>query len=446
MNIDLKNKNIIVFGLGISGKSAIKALSNLGAKVLVYDDRDHDEIMKDIYEISEFSFDLIHEDVDIDWSEIFCVIKSPGIRLDNDLIKTALKNNIEVISEIELAYRLFGGDNFVAITGTNGKTTVTSMTAHLLNEAGIKAKVVGNIGVGLLWEMTQNKDNCIYVLELSSFQLASVDQFRAKINIITNITPDHLDWHGTFLDYKNSKLNLIKNLENNDVLILNMDDPELSNIKHNNVRYFSLKHEADAFLKNRKIFLGDSAFDREDLILVGDHNVANAMAAILAAKEVGASLDEINKGIKTFSPIEHRIEFVAEIDGVSYYNDSKGTNIDSTRMALKGFDEDIVLIAGGYDKHVKFESLFENVSNIKSLLLFGENKKYIEEAAIKAGIKDITSFSNLDDCMDYIFREAYSDCTVLFSPASASWDMYTSYEERGKHFKEIVNKYEKSKR
>lgn len=444
--MEIKNKKILVFGLGISGKSSVKALSNMGAEVLIFDDREYEQLRQDVYSIDEYDFEIIQEDVDIPWNELYCVLKSPGIKMENHLIQQAISKGVEVITDIELAYRLYGGDNFIAITGTNGKTTVTSAIAHILEESGKKVRVVGNIGVGLLYEMYNYGLDYTYVIEVSSFQLESIREFRSKISIITNISPDHIDWHGSFENYENAKKNIYKNIKSDDYLILNKDDEILNKINVNaNIEYFSLKEEADCYFDGKYIINGEDKFDRDIINLVGDHNVSNLLSAVLACKAYGLRFDEIVNGIKSFKSIEHRIEFVEEIDGVKYYNDSKGTNIDSTKKALSGFKNNVILIAGGYDKKIEFDDLFENASNIKYLMALGETAQKINDAAKRNNIENTMIVNNLDEAMENAFKLAKEGDIVLLSPACASWDMYKNYEDRGNHFKQIVQEYEKKK-
>lgn len=440
--MQVKNKNIIVFGLGITGKSVIKALSNLGANVLIYDDRPYEELKNDVFSISDYNFNIIHEDVDINWEEIDLLIKSPGINLNNQFIQLAKANNVEVISEIELAYRIYGGDRFISITGTNGKTTVTSLIGHILKSAGKKVKLVGNIGVGLLSEMEESDEDTLYVLELSSFQLASTRDFRSKISVITNISPDHLDWHGSFEDYYESKLNLIKNIKDTDLLIVNKDDEYLTKLNAKRIQYFSTETKTDAYLSGNELISGNFIYDKKDMQLVGKHNISNVLASILVAQECGISIEKIRDALNSFKPIKHRLEFISEIKGVKYYNDSKGTNVDSSKVALDSFDDNIILIAGGYDKGVKFDDLFLDSKKIKNLILIGQTAKKIEATAINYGLKNINIVNDMNEAVELAYRTAVSGDVVLLSPACASWDMYKNYEIRGDDFRNLVKSYE----
>lgn len=440
--MEIKGKNIIVFGLGVTGKSTIKTLSKLGANVFIYDDREFNEIKTDIFDISEYDFTIIHEDVDIKWKDIYCVVKSPGIRLDNEFIKLSKKNNVEVISDIEMAYRLYGGENIIAVTGTNGKTTVTSLLYHIFNSNNIPTRKIGNIGIGLLWEMYQYGKDYMYIMEVSSFQLASIKEFKAKYSVILNISEDHTDWHGSFEKYKKDKLNIIKNVNNNDIVVINEDDSILNKIKTDALRYsFSMKEKTDLYFKNGKIIYKEKEFDIKNINLVGNHNISNIMASILVSIKYGLDFYKICKSVESFKALSHRIEFIREINGVKYFNDSKGTNIDSTRKAIEGFNQNIILIAGGYDKMNTFEDLFKGIKNIKKLILLGENRYKIEKSAIEAGLKDINLVENLQDALDLAKLSALPGEIVLLSPASASWGLYENYKQRGNHFRKIVESY-----
>lgn len=437
--MEVKDKKIIVFGLGVTGKSSIKALYELGAKISIYDDRKYEEYKSSITELEDYISEIIEDYSQLNWSEYYCVLKSPGIRLDNKFVVEANKKGVEVISDIELAYRIWGGDNFVAVTGTNGKTTTTSLISHILNYCGIKSKVVGNIGIGILYEMLKNGLDTIYALEMSSFQLSNVDQFKPRIAVFTNITPDHTDWHGSFENYFDAKKNIYKNFSDEDTLVLNKDDKLLSKLKINaNTKYFSLIEKADAYLDGDEIVVGNNIFNKNILNLVGKHNIANTLAALLAIQQFDIEFNKVIEAIKNFQSIEHRIEFVEEINGVKYYNDSKGTNIDSTKVALSGFENNVILIAGGYDKKVDFDELFEKVDNIKLLILFGDTKYKIHNAAVKMGVNNINIVDNLEEAVHISKENSSKGDTVLFSPACASWDMYDNYEQRGNHFKSLV--------
>lgn len=441
----MKDKKIIVFGLKITGISSAKALSKLGYKVLVYSDKKDEDFYHAISELEEYEVEAIEDVNSIDFSEIEYLLKSPGIKLDNPFIKLAQENDVEVVSDIELAFRLWDDIKFVAITGTNGKTTTTHMISNILTASKIKNQIVGNIGVGLLWQVVNLGLDIVYVLEMSSFQLASSKTFRAPVACLTNISPDHIDWHNSYEEYIKCKLQITKNQTPDDTIIVNADDfsselvREVTSAK---IRQISTKKEVsdgsysvddDIYIDNEK-----SIISRSDIKLVGEHNVQNTLFAIEACLSMGISQDDIKKGIQSLNPIEHRIEEVRNIDGVKYYNDSKGTNVDSTIKALDGFSNPIILIAGGYDKKADYRQLFVDRTNIKNLILFGQTKYDIEKVAKEFGLK-INICKDLQECVTLAHKIAKPEDVVLFSPACASWDMYKNFEERGRHFKELVN-------
>ncbi len=439
MKKDGQKENIIVFGLGITGKASIKALLELGYFVSIYDNN-LDQSEEFFEEIKSYKFNIINNMKEIAWDNYDLVLKSPGIKPSNEFLIEAEKHNLEIVSDLEVAYRLYGGDRFITVTGTNGKTTTSSLIAHILNFAGIKAKATGNIGEGILYDLLKDNHD-YYIIEASSFQLHSVKEFRSMISVITNISEDHIDWHGSYENYKKDKFNIFKNLKDSDLFILNKDDDELKTIKSNaRIEYFSLKEKSDAYYKDNKLYYYNSnslgIIEDSNINLVGIHNIANVLASLLAIKEFNIENETIIEAIKRFNPIEHRIEYVDIINNVKYYNDSKGTNIDSTKVALKGFNNRVLLIAGGYDKGTTFDELFRDNTNINKLILFGENRDKIKSSADKFKINTVL----VDDLEEAVkLSKTMKDIdTVLFSPASASWDMYKNFEERGNHFKKLV--------
>lgn len=445
--MNIKDKNIIIFGLGVTGISSLKTLSRLGANVFLYTDSQNEDFFEQVNKLSDFEFNIINNISDISWQEISYIIKSPGIKPTNDFLLLAKEKGVQVISDIEMAILIYDKLKYIAITGTNGKTTTTSLVAHLLNVGGVEAKVVGNIGVGILEEIEKNGQDIVYVMELSSFQLDSTPSIHADLTLLLNISPDHIDWHGSYEAYINAKLNIIKNLGINDRVIINQDDkikdfiPDESTFER---RFISTKElvQSGSILTNGKFYIDgqDTDIVREDYHLVGDHNLQNALFAIEAAHFYNISNEKIKEGLSSFKAIEHRLEFIGQINGVNYYNDSKGTNIDSTKKALSGFEKGVILIAGGYDKGVDFSDLFIDSKCIKELLIFGQTKDKLVKACIDANIAYKT-FNNLDEIVDYSVKNSEKGDTVLLSPACASWDMYKSYEERGNHFKQLVEKH-----
>ncbi len=441
----MEKQKIIVFGLKITGISSAKALSHLGYEVLVYADKKDEDFYKALDELKEYKVEVLEDLDSLDFSEIAYLLKSPGIRLDNPLIKLAQENDLEVVSDIELAYRLFKDIKFVAITGTNGKTTTTHMVSSILTHANIKNKVVGNIGVGLLWQIVENGLDTVYVLEISSFQLASSSSFRAKIACLTNITPDHIDWHGSYEEYTRCKLQITASQTPDDIIIVNADDHSsklVKDITKATVREISSQRpvEKGTYCIDEYFYIDGekSIISKSDIKLVGRHNLENTLFATEVALGLNISQEAIKKGIMALNPIEHRIEEVREIDGVKYYNDSKGTNVDSTVKALDGFENPIILIAGGYDKKADYRDLFRDRTNIKNVILFGQTKYDLEKVAMAYGL-NVDLCQDLEEAVKLSKGYAEKGDVVLFSPACASWDMYKNFEERGRHFKQLVN-------
>jgi UDP-N-acetylmuramoylalanine--D-glutamate ligase len=436
-------KKVLVYGLGITGISSVKTLSKMGYDVYTYDKN-----KENIEQLKGYRYSPISKEKSLEENFEF-VVKSPGIRPSDELVKKLEKNN-EIVSDIELSYRLFPEKKVISITGTNGKTTTTSLISHILNESGRKAISVGNIGEGILWQMYEN--DCVFVEEISSFQLHDTKKYKSHIAAILNITEDHLDRHGTFEDYKNSKLKIAQNQDQDDFLIINHQDKILIE----NKKKFNAKiYEFSTFSKvDRGLYLEDShikfvedgkvkdLLDIKELSIVGRHNIENAMVAILSTYLFGLDFEDIIKNCKTFKAIAHRLEFVKTIKGVDFYNDSKATNVDSAIKAIDSFDKNIILIAGGYDKHIDYRPLFEaSKGKVKSMVLIGETKEILADLCQEYKIKYYKT-DDMKEAVAKIFEIMEEDDTVLLSPASASWDMYNSYAERGDDFKKLLLKYE----
>lgn len=450
--MQFKNKKVLVSGLGKSGVSASILLSNLGARVTIQDlNHLKNEDVKNMlvkHNINILtgenpSFELI-DDMDI-------MVVSPGLPLYLDFVTYAMKK-IPVISEIELAY-LNCNAPIIAITGTNGKTTTTSLVGHILKQCR-NTHIVGNIGTPFAENVVNMNDDDIVVAELSSFQLETIDKFKPKICAVLNITEDHLNRHKTMENYILAKERIFENQTEHDFLILNYDDEvcrKMSEKTKAKVMFFSKDCELreSVYFKNGVIFVKDKPFIRsEDLKIVGLHNVQNVMAGILMCLAYGIDLDIIKNGVLSFEAVEHRIEFVKNVRGVDYYNDSKGTNIDATINAIKAMTKPTFLILGGSDKNSSFDELIKNIDtsdNMKEIVLFGEVKYKIEEL-LKTKLSNthpnIVIKETLFDVVSYCYSSAENGDTVLLSPACASFDMFKNYGERGNLFKQYVNKLE----
>ncbi len=424
---------ILIIGTGTTGKSVYNYAKKHEIDAFVLDEREN-------YDGFE------REDIfNGDFCGIDFAVKSPGIKPESKIIKILEDKNIKIISDIEFASYFYKTKDIVAITGTNGKTTITTLVNEILNKVG-KSYAVGNIGVGVMDVI--DYDPKFIVCEASSFQLAYIDKFHPHVAVITNITSDHLDWHKTVENYRKAKENIYKNLEEDDFLILGASCDYVKTIKAGvkNTYYYSYDDlgRPGLFTKDGEIIFRhfdgtlENIMKVSDVFIKGRHNIENAMAAILSAYSLGVDLEIIVDTIKNFKGVEHRIEFVRTFNGINYYNDSKGTNPDSTDVALKTFEKS-VLIIGGYDKGSDFKKLLEdNKDKITSLVVMGATSELIIKEATELGI-ETTRVKDMEEAVSVattIARE--NNSVVLLSPACASWDMYPNYEVRGRHFKEIV--------
>lgn len=434
----IENKNILIMGFGVTGKTALKFLKEFPCKIYVYDSN------QDLHKLNVEEDFIIFKEEDLD--DIDLIVKSPGIYPFHELLEKAREKNIEIISDIELSYRNLKTENVIAVTGTNGKTTTTTILGDILRRVA-KTYVVGNIGRGILEITKEASDDDYVVIEASSFQLEDTIKFKPHIGVLTYVTSDHLDWHKTRQNYVDAKFKIFKNQDENDFAILNYEDKDLAEeykLKAEKY-YFSMEKIGDkgAYVDNGKIYFNngektEEVLDIKDIKIPGEHNVRNIMAAIIACKLLNIDLDLIKKSILSFTGVEHRIEFVREVDGVKYYNDSKGTNPDSTEVAVAAMDGDVVLIAGGYDKGADFDNLIEKSKDkIKTAILFGETAEKISNSCKKSGVEFYIT-EDLKKAVELARKLSSSGDDVLLSPACASWDMYKSYEIRGQHFKDLV--------
>src|SRR5699024_6066531 len=391
--MDIENKEVLVIGMGISGLATIKALNNIGAKISITDSKTEEELDDVLQSIDHIKYNkyLGTNNVPLDNTDL--IIKSPGIPPGMELIKKAYKSNIPVITDIELGFILSPTDNIIAITGTNGKTTATTLLGEIFNKTELKTFVVGNIGVGILQEINKGKKDDVFIIEASSFQLDDTNLFKPKISLILNISPDHLDWHGDYDNYINAKKKIFKNQNDNDYTVLNYDDKILKSFENeinSKIIWFSLeeKLKEGIYLDEDYIIINDGSnkvklMSISEIKVPGKHNMENILGSIGVAYAMGVDLEIIKSSIKAFQGIEHRLEFVEEKNGISFYNDSKGTNIEASIKAIEAINTPITLIAGGYDKKIEFDDLIRNFNNVKVLILLGETKEKIKNAAIR---------------------------------------------------------------
>lgn len=451
--MDLTDKKVVVVGTGVSGMGAVKLLSETSADITLYDGNDkadRDEILKKIPDDCDLRL-IIGEMPDEVVKETDLLVISPGVPIDSDIVKLFEKENVPVWGEIELAYNFEKGTVF-AITGTNGKTTTTTLVGEIMKKYNNQTFVVGNIGNSYTSEVLKTTKDSYTVAEISSFQLETIREFAPKGSAILNITPDHLNRHYTMENYAAVKESITKNqwkVREDDYCVLNYDDKVLREFGKTikNPVYFSRKEKPSkgAYLDGRIIRFFDGKDDYEvmsvdDMHLFGNHNYENVMAAIAMTIEAGVPLNIIINVIKDFMGVEHRIEYVRDKNGVRYYNDSKGTNPDSSIKALEAMSRPTILIAGGYDKHSEFDEFIEAFDNkVKLMVLLGQTADKIEETAVRHGFTNIIKTDSLEKAVKICAENAVSGDVVLLSPACASWGMFKNYEERGKLFKEYVN-------
>lgn len=455
--MDLKNRNVCIIGAGKSGMGSVELLSRLGARIVIYDSNPKltaAEVEKRLPEgtgarvvIGKFEDELL--------AKVDLFVISPGVPLDIPEVKRIKDSNAMLIGEIELAY-MFEKGQVLGITGTNGKTTTTSLVGHICRNYFDKTFVVGNIGEPYTSVVLDSSIDSVTVAELSSFQLESISTFHPSVSAILNITPDHLNRHHTMEEYIKAKENILINQDIMDYCVLNFDDMILRKLGMDleeemkcNVTYFSSKTvlEHGAYLENGSIYFDDGfnkdkICDVKDLNLVGMHNYENVMAAVAMSISAGVPVDVCKESILTFKPVEHRMEFVRNVKGVDYYNDSKGTNPDAAIKAVEAIDDNILLIAGGYDKDSDYTSWIKSFKDkTKLLVLMGATKDKIASAAIDLGFdkNKIVFVETFKEGVNKCIESAVKGDTVLLSPACASWGMFDNYEQRGDLFKEIVN-------
>ena len=453
-NLDnIKNKKVLIVGLGRSGIAAAQAMIRLGADVSIQDSKKEETVDRSLVSFFKTKGAVCYfDDVPKDMGVFDMVILSPGVNPELPFIQEAMAKGAEVTGELEIAYRI-GRGNFVAITGTNGKTTTTTLTGEIFAAAGRKTHVVGNIGTAVISESLDAGEDDWLVTETSSFQLETTRYFKPRISAILNITPDHLNRHHTMKAYAEAKGKIFANQSADGFLIVNREDRlcmELAKSAKARVVPFSSERELPfgAFVKDGEIIIRDDVCDHpicctDELKIIGKHNVENALAAAAVSFFAGIPEEIIGETVRGFGGVAHRLEFCAEVDGVKYYNDSKGTNTDATLIALNAIGKDIILIAGGDAKGQSFDGLAEEFDGrVKALVLLGRDAYMIKDAAEKAGFTAVYGCRNMDECVLTAHEIAEPGDTVLLSPACASWDMYDNFEQRGDHFKDCVRRLE----
>lgn len=445
------SQKVLVAGTGISGIAAAKLLLAQGGEVVLYDGNDKlsaDNLKAKFDEGAKLTI-VLGELKKIDLAGVELAVISPGISLEAPFVSVIDEAKIPIWSEIELAYHCTKG-KIAAITGTNGKTTTTALTGEIMKHYYDSVFVVGNIGDPYALHALETVDESITVAEISSFMLETIMDFRPNVSAITNITPDHLDRHKTMECYIQVKEGIARNQTEEDTCVLNYDDPVLREFGQTlkcKVIYFSRKEKLDAgiFMDGDMIIYRHDGKNEEvlnvnELNIIGGHNHENVMTAVGIALSLDVPMDVIREACKEFKAVEHRIEFVRERFGVTYYNDSKGTNPDAAIQAIKAMPGPTLLIAGGYDKHSEYDEWIESFDGkVRYLVLIGQTRDKIAECAKKHGMYDIMYAEDLKEAVQVCASYANKGDFVLLSPACASWGQFKNYEERGQMFKDFVN-------
>ncbi len=441
--MNLKQTVYLVVGMARSGVEAAKMLLAKGATVALYDAKSAVDLALD-KELLTAVKDCYFGGVEPPLSDFDCLVLSPGVPPDLPFIVRVRQNGIAVIGEIELAQQQCQG-RFVGITGTNGKTTTTAWTTHILNCAGFNAKAVGNIGVPLSSAVATDDKDVVYVVELSSYQLEMSKHFNLACAAFLNLTPDHLKRHKTMAGYLAAKLNICNGLAQDGRLFVNLDDAAISNIvkKERRAAGFSKCDEtAYATVVDGVIQVaGQSICAAAEIFLRGEHNLENALAAAALAHFMGADKASIAQGLLTFKGVAHRNELVLTKDGISFFNDSKATNPEATVPALKTLTAPTVLIAGGMDKGSDYRPLFAYLKWVTHVVLLGETKYGIAAALRESGYTSYSFANDMAQAVELAIGQVERPGNVLLSPACASWDMYEDFEARGDHFKRCVREW-----
>ena len=455
--MEIQGKKVLVVGSGKSGIGAAGLLGKLGALPILFDGNEKlnvEEVKEKAGQISglEVIIGTVPEEVK---KEIALVVTSPGVPVDAPMLEEYKTMNVPIWGEIELAYA-FSKGKVVAITGTNGKTTTTTLVGEIMAAYFHSVYVVGNIGNPYTDIALETKEDTVTVAEISSFQLETIHTFRPKVSAILNITPDHLNRHHTMECYVETKEKIAENQTGEDTCVLNYEDAYTRDFGSRcpaGVIFFSSKRELEEglFLREEEIYLAECTADGErrtqrlmnihEMNLVGMCNVENVRAAIAICHAMQVPMDIILGTVKVFKAVEHRIEFVATKNGVDFYNDSKGTNPDAAIQGIRAMTKPTVLIGGGYDKQSEYDEWIQAFEGkVKALVLIGQTREKIAACAQKHGVSNIILADTFEEAFDICLKQALPGDAVLLSPACASWGMFPNYEVRGKIFKELVEK------
>ena len=446
------SQKILVAGSGKSGIAASRMALDTEHEVILYDSNEalDAEAVRGQFKEDETIEVLLGELTKEALKDVELCVISPGIPLDAPFVEVLKACEVPIWSEIQLAYHYARG-KLAAITGTNGKTTTTSLVGEIMSAYYKEVFVVGNIGTPYTSVALDTKDESVIVAEISSFQLETIQDFRPQVSAVLNITPDHLDRHGTVEVYARTKESIGKNQTGDQVMVLNYEDPVTRNMAERanaRVVFFSLDHELEegVYFKDGSFMLAENKTvqticTEADINLLGGHNYENILAAIAVSHYMGVPAEQIRKGVSGFKGVEHRIEYVDTIKDVAYYNDSKGTNTDAAIKGIKAMNRPTFLIGGGYDKKAEYDDWIEAFDGkVKELILLGATAEKIGKTAEAHGFSRIVYVDTLEEAVEYASKHAVSGDAVLLSPACASWGMFPNYEVRGDRFKEYVNK------
>lgn len=437
-----ENKKIFILGMARSGYEAAKLLSDYNNEIIVTDGKEQDSSLVSELESLGVKVIITGDQLSLLDDSFDYVIKNPGIKYDNTVVVKAKELGIKVINEVEMAYSFLDKSvNIIGVTGSNGKTTTTTLISEFMKNSFDNVYLGGNIGIPLSNFVRDIKPNSYLVLEISDHQLCDMYDFKTNVSVLTNITPTHLDFHKSYEVYQMTKKKIFNNHTSDDLAVINKDD-EVSmkitdDIKSTKVYYGHDKTNLAYYDEEGIYYDGKLVIKLDDIILKGKHNYQNIMGAIIAVKKYGVTNEVIQKVLKEFKGVEHRLEYVDTIDGVTYYNDSKATNCVSTITALNSFDKPTILLLGGYDRGHSFHDLDDSMKNVKCVVCFGETKNRIEEFCNDLNIKCYKN-DTLKEAMNVVKDICTPGDVVLLSPACASWDQYDRFEDRGDEFKKLV--------
>lgn len=437
-----ENKKIFILGMARSGYEAAKLLSDYNNEIIVTDGKEQKEELVSELESLGVKVIITSDQLSLLDDSFDYVIKNPGIKYDNPVVVKAKELGIKVINEVEMAYSFLDKPlNIIGVTGSNGKTTTTTLISEFMKNSFDNVYLGGNIGIPLSNFVRDIKPNSYLVLEISDHQLCDMYDFKTNVSVLTNITPTHLDFHKSYEVYQMTKKKIFNNHTSDDLAVINKDD-EVSmkitdDIKSTKVYYGHDKTNLAYYDEEGIYYDGKLVIKLDDIILKGKHNYQNIMGAIIAVKKYGVTDEVIQKVLKEFKGVEHRLEYVDTINGVTYYNDSKATNCVSTITALNSFDKPTILLLGGYDRGHSFHDLDDSMKNVKCVVCFGETKNRIEEFCNDLNIRCYKN-DTLKEAMNVVKDICTPGDVVLLSPACASWDQYDKFEDRGDEFKNLV--------